>query len=175
MSPQKSVTLHLAAALALALFTIVQPTRGHAQEDSERDPAGGGFNIAVGNTGVSFGNSSRFNGLRINWSDEYLDLIMGVKVVSNLDEAIQHINTYSSAHTDAIVTADESNARQFLHEVDSASVLWNASPRMADGGQVGLGAEIGISTDKFHARGPVGLEGLTSVKFVVLGDGHVRQ
>jgi glutamate-5-semialdehyde dehydrogenase len=109
-----------------------------------------------------------------DWSDEYLDLIMGVKVVSNLDEAISHINTYSSAHTDAIVTADEAAARRFLHEVDSASVLWNASPRMADGGQVGLGAEIGISTDKLHARGPMGVDELTSYKWVIIGTGQIR-
>jgi glutamate-5-semialdehyde dehydrogenase len=109
-----------------------------------------------------------------DWSDEYLDLIMGVKVVANLDEAISHINTYSSAHTDAIVTADEADARRFLHEVDSASVLWNASPRMADGGQVGLGAEIGISTDKLHARGPMGADELTSYKWVIIGTGQIR-
>ena len=109
-----------------------------------------------------------------DWYEEYLDLIMGVKVVSGLDEAIQHINTYSSAHTDTIVTRDEATARRFLHEVDSASVLWNASTRMADGGQFGLGAEIGISTDKLHARGPMGIDELTSYKWVVLGNGQLR-
>src|SRR5919205_4170410 len=98
---------------------------------------------------------------------------MGVKVVSGVDEAIQHINTYSSAHTDTIVTRDEATARRFLHEVDSASVLWNASTRMADGGQVGLGAAIGISTDKLHARGPMGIDELTSYKWVVIGSGQI--
>jgi glutamate-5-semialdehyde dehydrogenase len=110
-----------------------------------------------------------------DWSKEYLDLIMGVKVVADVDEAIRHINRYSSNHTDTIVTADEAAARRFLHEVDSATVLWNASTRMADGGQVGLGAEIGISTDKLHARGPMGVEELTSYKWVVVGTGQIRQ
>jgi glutamate-5-semialdehyde dehydrogenase len=110
-----------------------------------------------------------------DWSEEYLDLIMGVKVVDGVDEAIDHINTYSSNHTDTIVTADEATARHFLHDVDSATVLWNASTRMADGGQVGLGAEIGISTDKLHARGPMGVEELTSYKWVVVGTGQVRK
>jgi glutamate-5-semialdehyde dehydrogenase len=109
-----------------------------------------------------------------DWYEEYLDLIMGVKVVSGVDEAIRHINTYSSAHTDTIVTRDEAAARRFIQEVDSASVIWNASTRMADGGQYGLGAEIGISTDKLHARGPMGVEELTSYKWVVLGSGQLR-
>jgi glutamate-5-semialdehyde dehydrogenase len=109
-----------------------------------------------------------------DWPEEYLDLIMAVKVVAGVDEAIRHINTYSSAHTDTIVTADETAARRFLQEVDSASVLWNASTRMADGGCFGLGAEIGISTDKLHARGPMGVEELTSYKWVVLGSGQLR-
>lgn len=110
-----------------------------------------------------------------DWSEEYLDLIMGVKVVSGVDEAISHINRYSSHHTDTVVAADEAAARRFLHEVDSASVLWNASTRMADGGQVGLGAEIGISTDKLHARGPMGVEELTSYKWVLIGNGQIRK
>ncbi|MCC7368279.1 MAG: glutamate-5-semialdehyde dehydrogenase [Chloroflexi bacterium] len=110
-----------------------------------------------------------------DWSEEYLDLIMGVKVVSGVGEAIDHINRYSSHHTDTIVSADEAAARRFLHEVDSASVLWNASTRMADGGQVGLGAEIGISTDKLHARGPMGVEELTSYKWVLIGNGQIRK
>ena len=109
-----------------------------------------------------------------DWYAEYLAAIISVKVVDGLDEAIAHINTYSSAHTDAIVTEDYSHALRFLREVDSASVMVNASTRFADGFEYGLGAEIGISTDKFHARGPVGLEGLTSQKWVVLGDGEVR-
>lgn len=109
-----------------------------------------------------------------DWYEEYLDLIMGVKVVAGVEEAIRHINTYSSAHTDTIVTGNEGAARRFLQEVDSASVLWNASTRMADGGQFGLGAEIGISTDKLHARGPMGVEELTSYKWVVIGSGQLR-
>ena len=109
-----------------------------------------------------------------DWSEEYLAAVLSIKVVSGLDDAIQHINSYSSQHTDSIITQDYSKARRFLREVDSSSVMVNASTRFADGFEYGLGAEIGISTDKFHARGPVGLEGLTSVKFIVLGDGHVR-
>ncbi len=109
-----------------------------------------------------------------DWHTEYLAPILSVRVVADLDAAIEHINTYGSQHTDAIVTEDYSRARRFLREVDSASVMVNASTRFADGFEYGLGAEIGISTDKIHARGPVGLEGLTSQKWVVLGDGHVR-
>ncbi|MCG6896391.1 MAG: glutamate-5-semialdehyde dehydrogenase, partial [Thiocapsa sp.] len=109
-----------------------------------------------------------------DWDTEYLGPILSVRVVSGLDAAIDHIAIHGSAHTDAIVTEDYSHARRFLREVDSSSVMVNASTRFADGFEYGLGAEIGISTDKFHARGPVGLEGLTSVKFVVLGDGEVR-
>ncbi len=105
---------------------------------------------------------------------EYLAAIISCKVVASVDEAIAHINKYSSQHTDAIVTENYTSARQFLREVDSSSVLVNASTRFADGFEYGLGAEIGISTDKLHARGPVGLEGLTSVKYIVLGDGEVR-
>jgi glutamate-5-semialdehyde dehydrogenase len=105
---------------------------------------------------------------------EYLDSIISCKVVSGLEEAIEHINKYSSQHTEAIVTENYTKARQFLREVDSSSVMVNASTRFADGFEYGFGAEIGISTDKLHARGPVGLDGLTSLKYVVLGDGHVR-
>jgi glutamate-5-semialdehyde dehydrogenase len=105
---------------------------------------------------------------------EYLDAIISCKVVDGLDEAITHINQHSSQHTEAIVTENYTKARRFLREVDSSSVMVNASTRFADGFEYGLGAEIGISTDKLHARGPVGLEGLTSLKYVVLGDGHVR-
>jgi glutamate-5-semialdehyde dehydrogenase len=109
-----------------------------------------------------------------DWSEEYLAAIISVKVVESLDEAIAHINRYGSHHTDAILTDNHPNAMRFLREVDSASVMVNASTRFADGFEYGLGAEIGISTDKFHARGPVGLEGLTSMKWVVLGQGEVR-
>ena len=109
-----------------------------------------------------------------DWITEYLAPILSVRVVSGLDQAIEHINTYGSQHTDAIVTEDYTRARRFLREVDSSSVMVNASTRFADGFEYGLGAEIGISTDKIHARGPVGLEGLTSQKFIVLGDGQVR-
>ena len=110
-----------------------------------------------------------------DWSTEYLAPILAVKIVAGMDEAIDHINTYSSQHTDAIVTEDYTRAMRFLREVDSASVMVNASTRFADGFEYGLGAEIGISNDKLHARGPVGLDGLTSLKYVVLGQGQVRQ
>ena len=106
---------------------------------------------------------------------EYLAPIMSLKVVSGLDEALAHIERYGSMHTDAIVTENLAHARRFLAEVDSSSVMVNASTRFADGYEYGLGAEIGISTDKFHARGPVGLQGLTSQKFIVIGDGHTRK
>lgn len=109
-----------------------------------------------------------------DWSEEYLAPIISIKVVAGVDEAIAHINRYSSHHTDAILTRDHVHAQRFLREVDSASVMVNASTRFADGFEYGLGAEIGISTDKFHARGPVGIEGLTSLKWVVLGNGEVR-
>ena len=110
-----------------------------------------------------------------DWYTEYLAPILSVRVVKSLDQAIEHIATYGSQHTDSIITEDYSRARRFLREVDSSSVMVNASTRFSDGFEYGLGAEIGISTDKIHARGPVGLEGLTSQKFIVLGDGHVRQ
>jgi len=109
-----------------------------------------------------------------DWSEEYLAPIISIKVVAGLDEAIAHINRYGSHHTEAILTTDHGHAQRFLREVDSASVMVNASTRFADGFEYGLGAEIGISTDKFHARGPVGIEGLTSLKWVVLGEGEVR-
>ena len=110
-----------------------------------------------------------------DWDEEYLAPIIAVKVVAGLDEAIAHINRHGSHHTDAILTNDHRHAQRFLREVDSASVLVNTSTRFADGFEFGLGAEIGISTDKFHARGPVGIEGLTSLKYVVLGEGEIRQ
>ncbi len=109
-----------------------------------------------------------------DWRTEYLAPILSIRVVDGLVAAIDHINSYSSQHTDSIITENYTRARQFLRDVDSSSVMVNASTRFADGFEYGLGAEIGISTDKFHARGPVGLEGLTSVKFIVLGDGQVR-
>ncbi|ROQ21031.1 glutamate-5-semialdehyde dehydrogenase [Marinimicrobium koreense] len=109
-----------------------------------------------------------------DWATEYLAPVLAIRVVDGLDEAMDHIAQYSSQHTEAIVTEDYTRARRFLHEVDSSSVMVNASTRFADGFEYGLGAEIGISTDKIHARGPVGLEGLTSQKWIVLGDGHIR-
>ncbi|AKH20920.1 glutamate-5-semialdehyde dehydrogenase [Sedimenticola thiotaurini] len=109
-----------------------------------------------------------------DWDTEYLGPILSIRVVEGLDQAIDHISSHSSGHTESIVTENYSRARRFLTEVDSSSVMVNASTRFADGFEYGLGAEIGISTDKFHARGPVGLEGLTSVKYIVLGDGHIR-
>jgi glutamate-5-semialdehyde dehydrogenase len=110
-----------------------------------------------------------------DWSTEYLAAILSVKIVDGIDQAMEHINQYSSKHTESIVTEDHSDAMRFLREVDSASVMINASTRFADGFEYGLGAEIGISNDKLHARGPVGLEGLTSLKYVVFGHGEVRQ
>lgn len=110
-----------------------------------------------------------------DYFSEYLAPLMSLKIVSGVDEAIAHINHYGSQHTDSIVTEDLSHARRFMREVDSSSVMVNASTRFADGFEYGLGAEIGISTDKFHARGPVGLLGLTSQKYIVIGDGHVKQ
>ncbi len=110
-----------------------------------------------------------------DWSTEYLAPVLSIKLVSSLTDAVTHINRYGSHHTDSIVTESYTRGRRFLAEVDSSSVMINASTRFADGFEYGLGAEIGISTDKIHARGPVGLEGLTSQKYVVLGDGHIRQ
>lgn len=121
-----------------------------------------------------FGNADIKPATDEDWETEYLAPILSIRVVAGLDEAIEHINTWGSGHTDTIVTDSYTNGRRFLREVDSSSVLINASTRLSDGFEYGLGAEIGISTDKLHARGPVGLEGLTSQKYVVLGDGQVR-
>ena len=110
-----------------------------------------------------------------DWFEEYLGPVLAIRIVDSLDEAMAHIRDYGSAHTDCIVTEDFSRARRFIREVDSSSVMVNASTRFADGFEYGLGAEIEINTDKFHARGPVGLEGLTSQKWVVLGDGQIRE
>jgi glutamate-5-semialdehyde dehydrogenase len=107
------------------------------------------------------------------FGSEYLDLIMNVKVVNSLDEAIDHIHKYGSAHTDSIVTENEEAARRFLNEVDSAGVYWNASTRFADGFRYGFGAEVGVSTNKTHARGPVGVEGLLIYKYQLIGNGHI--
>ena len=109
-----------------------------------------------------------------DWDEEYLAPVLAVKIVKDIDEAMEHINDHGSHHTDSIVTEDLNRARRFLREVDSASVMINASTRFADGFEYGLGAEIGISTDKLHARGPVGLEGLTTQKYIVIGEGHIR-
>ena len=110
-----------------------------------------------------------------DWSTEYLAPVLSIKCVDSMDTAIEHINQYGSHHTDSIITEDYTRSRQFITEVDSSSVMVNVSTRFADGFEYGLGAEIGVSTDKIHVRGPVGLEGLTSEKYVVLGDGHIRQ
>ncbi len=110
-----------------------------------------------------------------DWYTEYLDLIIGVKVVNGLDEAIEHINKYGTHHSDSIITRDFAKAQRFLKEVDSAAVYWNASTRFTDGNQFGLGAEIGISTQKLHARGPMSLQHLTTTKYVVVGDGQIRK
>ena len=110
-----------------------------------------------------------------DWYEEYLDLIIGVKVVGDLGEAVRHINKYGSRHTDAILTEDFNKALRFIKEVDSAAVNWNASTCFTDGNQYGLGAEIGISTQKIHARGPMSVEHLTTIKYFVLGRGHIRE
>ena len=110
-----------------------------------------------------------------DWYEEYLGPVLAVKLVDDLDQAMLHIEKYGSHHTDTIVTSNQNIAQRFLREVDSSSVMVNASTRFADGFEYGLGAEIGISTDKLHARGPVGLEGLTTQKFIVLGDGNIRE
>ncbi len=110
-----------------------------------------------------------------DWDEEYLAPILSLRIVDDMDDALEHIYRHSSQHTESILTEDYRRARRFLAEVDSSSVMVNASTRFADGFEYGLGAEIGISTDKIHARGPVGLEGLTSQKFIVLGDGHIRK
>ena len=110
-----------------------------------------------------------------DWATEYLAPVLSIRILKDIDAAMEHINRYSSQHTESIITENYTRSRQFLREVDSSSVMVNASTRFADGFEYGLGAEIGISTDKLHARGPVGLEGLTSQKYVVLGDGHIRQ
>ena len=109
-----------------------------------------------------------------DWYEEYLSPILAIRIVSGIEEAIEHISLYGSNHTDGIVTQNHQRAMKFIREIDSSSVLVNASTRFADGFEYGLGAEIGISTDKFHARGPVGAEGLTSKKYVVLGNGEIR-
>ena len=135
--------------------------------------------------GLAYDNKARFRSRALvpqakaateeDYYTEYLAAVISCKVVADVDEAIAHINKYSSAHTDAIVTGNYSNAMRFLREVDSSSVMVNASTRFADGFEYGLGAEIGISTDKFHARGPCGLRELTSSKWVVYGDGQIRE
>ena len=109
-----------------------------------------------------------------DWATEYLAPVLSIRVVDDFDQAVAHISHYSSAHTESIVTENYTTSRQFIQQIDSSSVMVNASTRFADGFEYGLGAEIGISTDKLHARGPVGLEGLTSQKYVVYGDGHIR-
>ncbi|HPP09200.1 MAG TPA: glutamate-5-semialdehyde dehydrogenase, partial [bacterium] len=109
-----------------------------------------------------------------DWSEEYLDLIISIKVVNSVSEAISHINRYGTKHSDAIITTNENTARKFLEEVDSACVYHNASTRFTDGGEFGLGAEIGISTDKIHARGPMALEELTTYKYLIYGNGQIR-
>ena len=110
-----------------------------------------------------------------DWGKEYLDLIISVKTVSDIDEAIRHINTYNTGHSDAIVTTSYAHARQFLDEIDAACVYVNASTRFTDGFEFGFGAEIGISTQKLHARGPMGLEALTSTKYIIYGNGQIRE
>ena len=109
-----------------------------------------------------------------DWRTEYLDLILSIRIVDSLEEAVEHIETYGSHHSDAVVTEDEAIAQAFLRDVDSSAVFWNASTRFNDGGEFGFGAEIGISTNRLHARGPMALEELTTYKYVVRGKGHIR-
>ena len=110
-----------------------------------------------------------------DWYTEYLDLILGVKVVKNLNEAIEHINKYGTKHSEAILTSSFKKAMKFIKEIDAAAVFWNASTRFTDGNQFGLGAEIGISTQKIHARGPMSVEHLTTIKYFILGQGQIRE
>ena len=110
-----------------------------------------------------------------DWGKEFLSLTAAIKIVDSLDEALEHIETYGSGHTEAIITGDANASRRFQLEVDAAAVIVNASTRFTDGAQLGLGAEVGISTQKFHARGPLGLRELTSYKWVMIGDGHIRE
>lgn len=160
-------TLLVARAVAAAVLPQLAPLYLAQQVELRADPEALAILAGAGYPHLSAATEE-------DWSAEYLAPILAVKLVADTDEAIAHINTYSSRHTDAIVTEDYSDAMRFLREVDSASVVVNASTRFADGFEYGLGAEIGISNDKLHARGPVGLEGLTSLKYVVFGHGEVR-
>jgi glutamate-5-semialdehyde dehydrogenase len=170
------------AAEFLPKIAAIYATKGVEMRcDSEAFELLGGMNTAQYAINLGANEVSENSGvapLRLateqDWFEEYLAPIISIKIVSGLDEAIAHINHYSSHHTDAILTTNHIHAQRFLREVDSASVMVNASTRFADGFEFGLGAEIGISTDKFHARGPVGVEGLTSLKYVVLGEGQLR-
>ena len=152
----------VAAAVLPALATLYLPEQVELRGDEEA-------------CGILAGYPHLTAAVEADWSTEYLAPILAIRIVDDLDQAIAHINRYSSQHTEAIVTEDYTRAMRFLREVDSASVMVNASTRFADGFEYGLGAEIGISNDKLHARGPVGLEGLTSQKYIVLGQGQVRQ
>jgi glutamate-5-semialdehyde dehydrogenase len=154
---------------AMALLQAVEKNRPQAQVKSAQSAAN---HVSTGTNPSAF---KLVAAQESDWFEEYLAPIISIKLVEGVDEAIAHINQYSSHHTDAILTTDHMHAQAFLREVDSASVMVNTSTRFADGFEYGLGAEIGISTDKFHARGPVGIEGLTSLKYVVLGEGEVRK
>jgi glutamate-5-semialdehyde dehydrogenase len=158
-------TLLVARDVAPQMLALLAPRYAEQQVALRTDAAA--FKLLAGYAQLSLATEE-------DWHTEYLAPILAIKLVDNLDEAIDHINTYSSHHTDAIVTENYSHSLRFLREVDSASVMVNASTRLADGFEYGLGAEIGISNDKLHARGPVGLEGLTSLKYVVFGHGEVR-
>lgn len=133
-----------------------------------------GVELRADPSAVAILNGSSVPATEEDWSTEYLDLILSVRVVDDLEQAIQHIEHYGSHHSDAIITTDSATAERFLNEVDSATVYWNASTRFTDGGEFGFGAEIGISTDKLHARGPMGLDELTTYKYLILGDGQIR-
>jgi glutamate-5-semialdehyde dehydrogenase len=135
---------------------------------------GAGVELRADSAALSLVGESAIPATEADWTTEYLALILSIRVVDSLDEAIEHINQYGSHHSDAIVTADPAAAESFLQRVDSAAVFWNASTRFSDGGEFGFGAEIGISTDKLHARGPMALPELTTYKYLIRGTGQVR-
>jgi glutamate-5-semialdehyde dehydrogenase len=150
-----------------AIAATALPALGKALSDAGVELRGDATALKFLPTGSNEANEA-------DWKAEYLELILSVRVVSGLDEAMDHINTYGSHHTDVIITRDAAAAERFMMSVDSAVVMWNASSRFTDGGEFGFGAEIGISTDKIHARGPMGLAELTSYKYLVFGEGQVR-
>jgi glutamate-5-semialdehyde dehydrogenase len=161
-------TLLIHRDIAEGFLSLAAPAFAKAGLAIHADPAGHDILSRLGY-------QSLHQATEANWTTEYLDLVMSLRIVENLDEAIEHIERYGSHHSDAIVTKDADTAERFLNQVDSATVYWNASTRFTDGGQFGFGAEIGISTDKLHARGPMGLEELTTYKYQIRGEGQIRE